>query len=475
MKKFCCCLAVLGFATAALAGPGTPTLQTKSPNKVKATRMGELDAQGRLIGGWIEMGTGGIAEGACSANDYNGDSVITPGESFLFDIYEVDIDGPNNISGDGDDEFPTDGAVNDGYDPCCDLFGTSCAYSAASVRYFFGVGFCNPNAFNAFCVDPVYVGLASGRYNVAWFWQIDGVATSCEECFVILQVYESHDASCAGPPAAGFLGGAIYNIISTTSCDLDADGTGDELLQGGYYIIGLDLCFLNAGAGMTMPVDGCGSYQIIFGSDIIDSDGDGTLDTIVYPTCAQSMVWGDKGPNPGSQPNAVTWWDYLECEAPPVQPAGIADCTVDANGDGSIKCDTTGDGTFDGPFLGGTDGGPDGVHSAFCECFSTAGFTACPGNLNAMIALWRFVPTGRPCGTCGDNDCDGDVDSFDVAAFVQNLSAAVTWCSLKTCDRFCAGDGDNDGDIDAFDIANFIAALTAGGCPSPNTTGGTCP
>jgi len=460
MKKFCCCLAVLGFATAALAGPGNPTLQTKSPNQVKASRVGELDAQGRLIGGWIEVG-GGIADGACSANDYNGDGTVSPGESYLFDIFELGQVGEN----------PVDGSQHGGYDPCCDLFGSSCAATGITARWFFGVAFCNPNSFNSFCVDPVYIGLAAGRYNLAWFWQIDGVATSCERCLVVLQVYDSFDGTCAGPPAAGFLGGAIYEIISITACDLNGDGTGDELAQGGYYALGLDLCFLNAGAGMTMPADGCGAYQILLGSDLIDSDGDGTLDTIVYPTCAQSMLWGTKPDpaQPGSVPSSSTWWDYLECEPPPVQPPGLADCTIDANGDGLIKCDTTGDGTFDAADLG-----PDGVHSAFCECFGTAFGTPCPLEIHAMIALWRFVPTGRPCGVCGDNDCDGDVDSFDIAAFVQNLTAPAAWCAAKSCDRFCAGDGDGDGDIDSFDISAFVAALTAGGCPGVPGPG-SCP
>ena len=126
-----------------------------------------------------------------------------------------------------DDEFPTDGAINDGYDPCCDIFDTLCAATYGHIRYAYNPP-CVPQSVSYFCVEPGSEGIAAGRFNVAWLWLVDRVPGSCERCLIVLQVCDAFDSTCSGPPMSAFLAGAIFEVSSPTACDLDGDGTGES-------------------------------------------------------------------------------------------------------------------------------------------------------------------------------------------------------------------------------------------------------
>jgi hypothetical protein len=415
----------------------------------KLYRGAQIDAQGRVVGPWHTVDLrddGGIAAGACSSD----------AAGLLFDAYELDLTT----------EDPVDGAANGGYDPCC-LFSPpetiSCSATFGSFRWFFvGTTFCANGVVDDFTVEPGCEGINAGRHNVAWY---NGGGGGCERGLVALQIYDDFGA-CVEPAAASFLGGVIYEFFN---CDSDADGTADALLQdpGGYYTAALEDCFIPG--GLPMPADGSGAYELIFAQDLIDTNADGTLDTLVYSTCAQSMNWGDKVGMPGSF-TAPYWMDYESCD--PVPPAPATDCTTDFNADGTIGCDFDGDGTFEGI---GDDNVPDGVYESECiECFANS--VPCPATSGAaMLALWKYVLVNPTCADlgqiCGDCDCDGDVDVFDIFKFSQALTNAAAWCaSTPGCNRYCAADGDDDTDVDSFDIFNFVQALTAGGCPTPPTT-----
>lgn len=432
MKKFCCCLAVLGLAATAFAGDRELRLGRKAPADQQPTmkRYGKVDAQGRLIGGWVEA-KGGIA-GACDDG------------TKLFDSFEADAA-----------ENPVDGAINGGYDPCCDLNGTSCSATFASLRWYFGDSFCASNNVDDFVLDAGNVGMDAGRILYAWQWWVTGPG-SAERCIVLTQIWDVFDGTCAGPPAASFVDGVIVEWVNF---DSDGDGTNDQLSNGnGYYAAGVDIC----SPELALPADGSGAYRFLYANDLIDSDGDGTLDTLVLATCAQQMLWADKGPNPGTHTPPI-WLDTWTC--PDVPPQPLTDCTVDSNGDGSIGCDITGDGTSDNV--------PDGVFLG-CECFPAA-FGICPSNtigagLNTMFAMFKFSAVGCAGGgfICGDANCDGTVDSFDIAAFTLCLTNPTLYATtFPGCDPACTCDTDCNGAVDSFDIAGFVAALTGAGCPNP--------
>ncbi|MBN2448314.1 MAG: hypothetical protein JXO22_16425 [Phycisphaerae bacterium] len=66
---------------------------------------------------------------------------------------------------------------------------------------------------------------------------------------------------------------------------------------------------------------------------------------------------------------------------------------------------------------------------------------------------------------CGDSNCDGVVDVFDIDSFVMAITQPADYAIYyPTCDILTA-DADGDGNADVFDIDPFVIAMTAGRCP----------
>lgn len=65
----------------------------------------------------------------------------------------------------------------------------------------------------------------------------------------------------------------------------------------------------------------------------------------------------------------------------------------------------------------------------------------------------------------GDANCDGDVNNFDIDAFVFGLvDGPAAWSALYPCDFHCALDVNGDGNVDNFDIDVFVTCILSGGC-----------
>ncbi|MGD8452120.1 MAG: dockerin type I repeat-containing protein [Phycisphaerae bacterium] len=72
---------------------------------------------------------------------------------------------------------------------------------------------------------------------------------------------------------------------------------------------------------------------------------------------------------------------------------------------------------------------------------------------------WCYV-CRRPL--LGDLNCDGEVNNFDISAFVLALTNPTNYAAqYPTCDRYLA-DVNGDGDVNNFDIGPFVALLTGG-------------
>jgi endonuclease/exonuclease/phosphatase family metal-dependent hydrolase len=76
------------------------------------------------------------------------------------------------------------------------------------------------------------------------------------------------------------------------------------------------------------------------------------------------------------------------------------------------------------------------------------------------LMLPRAAPT-----VCGDANCDGVLDFFDIDPFVLALIRGESvWEAQFDCDYLSANDIDRDGDVGFFDVDPFVAALLGGGC-----------
>lgn len=94
-----------------------------------------------------------------------------------------------------------------------------------------------------------------------------------------------------------------------------------------------------------------------------------------------------------------------------------------------------------------------------CDSFSSA-----PATLTLNSA-----PTGCP----GDANCDGEINFFDIDAFVAALNGQTAWGSYlasagytPSCDYVSNNDCNADGEVNFFDIDAFVVQLTSGAtCP----------
>lgn len=74
------------------------------------------------------------------------------------------------------------------------------------------------------------------------------------------------------------------------------------------------------------------------------------------------------------------------------------------------------------------------------------------------------LPLAEPVVTCGDMNCDGMVDAFDIDPFVIALLDPTGYAAqYPNCDLM-HGDIDDSGFLDAFDIDQFVQVVLAGGC-----------
>jgi hypothetical protein len=67
-----------------------------------------------------------------------------------------------------------------------------------------------------------------------------------------------------------------------------------------------------------------------------------------------------------------------------------------------------------------------------------------------------------PPALCGDANCDGVIDNFDIDPFVLALTDPCTYMALYGCLMNC--DTNLDGTVDNFDIDTFVFAVTNGHC-----------
>ncbi|MBU0637382.1 MAG: hypothetical protein KKB50_00840 [Planctomycetes bacterium] len=87
--------------------------------------------------------------------------------------------------------------------------------------------------------------------------------------------------------------------------------------------------------------------------------------------------------------------------------------------------------------------------------------------LGAAVAFYLYGED--PCNDyiCGDCNCDGTLDGFDIDYFVEalNMSPAQWDNTYPDCERICVADTDGDQSVNGFDIDGFIQALNTGTCP----------
>ena len=99
------------------------------------------------------------------------------------------------------------------------------------------------------------------------------------------------------------------------------------------------------------------------------------------------------------------------------------------------------------------------------------GFTRNPAAASGLASdhlpvLADFELPLVPTPGCGDANCDGVVDFFDIDPFVIALVDGVAvWELSYDCDALAVLDLNDDATIDFFDIDPFVTAVLEGGCP----------
>ncbi|MBN2448297.1 MAG: hypothetical protein JXO22_16340 [Phycisphaerae bacterium] len=80
---------------------------------------------------------------------------------------------------------------------------------------------------------------------------------------------------------------------------------------------------------------------------------------------------------------------------------------------------------------------------------------------NVLLYIAPNQQAGEPY-LCGDADCDGSVDVFDIDAFVMAITSLPTYNALYGCANNCDTNCDNA--VDVFDIDTFVGAITGAAC-----------
>ncbi|MBK8916126.1 MAG: PQQ-dependent sugar dehydrogenase [Phycisphaerales bacterium] len=140
------------------------------------------------------------------------------------------------------------------------------------------------------------------------------------------------------------------------------------------------------------------------------------------------------------------------------QPQGGSTCTTDAL-TLSVSVGATGGATYvwqkDGSVIPGVGGAmlvipaPTADDAGDYQVFIT---DACGTTASSVASVTIRVP--------GDANCDGRLDNFDIDPFVLALVDGVAaWEAIYACDATCVLDIDEDGDLTNFDIDPFVALL----------------
>jgi hypothetical protein len=344
-----------------------------------------VDGRMVLTSGWVQL------NGSTTRDIY----------TCAYDCIELDTTG--GILG-----APTDQANPPGPLGCPD------ATIANGSRWFFGTGYNNP--FISSDINNAAAGAACEGVGQAWFINVgtaepdnDGDGFPDSDLFIAIQQFEDMDVVGCTDDGSTFIDGVIY------------DFSGNQWNPGFYNYTTISL----NGSGLfhTMPADGNGGTQIIYGVAFDPTTGIITIPTGIDATTnlgvnVQPMLWGT-GAN----------------EAP-------------APDDG--RCGRDDDGQFD------DDGPTDGTHDLALECYSYA-FGVCPDPIAAAVGFY-FKDTGGGCQCPGDLNGDGGVDIADLA-----LELSAFGSSPPPVGNECS-DINGDGTVD---IADLALELSAFGSPCP--------
>jgi len=314
-----------------------------------------------------------------------------------YDSIELDLTG--GVLG-----APTDQVNPPGPTGCLD------ATIANGSRWFFGPAYSNP-----FCSSDMS-GAASGEacegVGQAWFIDVgdsepdvdaDGFPDS--PLFIAIQQFEDMDVVTCTDDGSGFIDGVIY----------DFSGNAWDPAFYNYTTISLN----GSGLFHTMPADGSGGYQVIYGIAF-----DGTTITLPAPidtvtglgVNVQPMLWGT-GANEFGAPD-----------------------------DG--RCGVDVDGQYD------DDAPVDGSHDLALECYSYL-FGVCPDPLACATGFY-FKGGVEPCPCPGDLNADNIVDIADLALFLSSFGSSPP--------SIACADLNGDGIVDIADLALFLS-LFGSSCP----------
>lgn len=308
-----------------------------------------------------------------------------------------------------------------------------CQWSVAlGSRWYGGPTYNNPFVSNDMTTDAAGQGQQCTAVGLEWFWNVgpnevdndsDGVPDA--QCIIAVQTFEDMDVSAADLPppdtfddGSGFIDGVVYDF-------------GFVPAGNGYYYSAPDL----TGSGLfhTMPADGDGGYQLLFGMGTDPDTGDLILPVGIdantgLGVAVQPMSWGC-GAN-----------EVADADGTP-QPDG----RVGTQDDGQYDDDAPTNGIHD---VDDTD--PNFLINI--ECYSYAAAGLCPNVLGSAVAFY-YKGNTNPCGCVGDLDGDGDRDISDLAIILSQFGSTGDPGSLG-----CA-DIDADGDVDISDLASALSVF----------------
>ena len=284
----------------------------------------------------------------------------------------------------------------------------------AGNRWFFGGTYSNP--FVSADINDAAPGATCEGLGQAWYINVglnepdaDGDGFPDSPLFIAVQQFEDMDVVGCADDGSTFIDGVIY----------DFSGNAWNPAFYNYTTISLN----GSGLAHTMPADGDGGYQLIYGIAYDDTTGIITLpapiDTVTgLGVNIQPMLWGT-GANEGTSPD-----------------------------DG--RCGVDVDGQFD------DDAPVDGTHDLALECYSYI-YGVCPDPLAAATGFYFKGNTGG-CDCAGDLDASGSIDITDLALFLSSFGTSAPGIPTP-----CAAI-DGNGAVDITDLALFLSAF-----------GSTCP
>ena len=268
------------------------------------------------------------------------------------------------------------------------------------ARWFFGAKYNNPFVSADMRTGPRGAGAACEGLSFSWFAQF-GAAETDPQLFIGIQTFENMDVAGCTDDGSGPIDGVIYDVS-----ELSPD---PEFL---YYWMNVSLN--GTSLAHTMPADGIGGYQIIFGTGFDPETGEFIIPTGIDPVTqrgavVQPMLWG--------------------------------------TGDNEIPFDGRRGHDIDGQF--DDDAPNDGNHDPALECYSYL-FGVCPDPLCPSIAFWmKDDPTACEC------DLDGNrvVTTDDLAIFLGSFGTNAP--NIPTP----AADFDASGGVDLSDLALFLSCF----------------